>query len=464
MPMMRMTERAALFLLAASVHSLFGADQRELEGRRRRAANAFTDGILLVHARSAVDQAADGFRQDPAFFYFTGLENTSGAILAIDGQSRESWLFLPDRALYSKILTPEGSADSLAVKQTGIENVVNWSELKSLLTRNGTSGSRLYYVAQHDALAELPPNITGRRTQHPAPDASDWTNPREMPSWVVIIANTWPSLQIEEAGDRVYALMDVPSESEMISVRSAAKLTVTAVMAGLHAIAPGASQRTVETTIQVACWKAGGHGSVFWPWAMAGANSVYPRPHAAEVRYDHLDGLMQPGDLVRLNAGCEVDHYFGELGRTVPVSGRFSRDQRDLWTVFVAAYHAGVASLREGVTADLVFDAWRAGLLRQRPLTESALVKHAIDEWSTRGNVPYWQLYTLNPVEGDVHEPLRVGTTVGFEPIASAGGQGYFLVDMFVIRKDGAELLTPGLPYSADEIETAMRPRNRSRR
>jgi Xaa-Pro aminopeptidase len=171
---------------------------------------------------------------------------------------------------------------------------------------------------------------------------------------------------------------------------------------------------------------------------------------------------MQPGDLVRLNAGCEVEHYFGELGRTVHVSGRFSRDQRDLWTVFVAAYHAGVASLREGVTADQVFDAWRAGLLRQRPLTKSAFVKHVIEGWSTRENVPYWQLYTLNPVEGDVREPLRAGTTVGFEPIASSGGQGYFLVDMFVIKKDGAELLTPGLPYSADEIEAAMRAGNRS--
>ena len=37
----------------------------------------------------------DGFRQDPAFYYFTGLANTVGAILAIDGRSRESWLFLP---------------------------------------------------------------------------------------------------------------------------------------------------------------------------------------------------------------------------------------------------------------------------------------------------------------------------------------------------------------------------------
>src|SRR5690242_7109049 len=154
MPIVRMTNRAALFLLAAAAQFLFGADQRELESRRRRAASVFADGILQVHARSAVDQAADGFRQDPAFYYFTGLENTSGAILAMDGPSHESWLFLPDRALYSRIPIPGVPADSLAVKQTGIDKVVNLSELEGLLTRNEASGRRLYYIAQSDALAE----------------------------------------------------------------------------------------------------------------------------------------------------------------------------------------------------------------------------------------------------------------------------------------------------------------------
>ena len=53
--------------------------------RRQRAAAAFRDGILLFHASSELDLTADGFRQDPFFYYFTGLGNTVGAVLAIDG-------------------------------------------------------------------------------------------------------------------------------------------------------------------------------------------------------------------------------------------------------------------------------------------------------------------------------------------------------------------------------------------
>jgi Xaa-Pro aminopeptidase len=49
------------------------------------------------------------------------------------------------------------------------------------------------------------------------------------------------------------------------------------------------------------------------------------------------------------------------------------------------------------------------------------------------------------------------GVTVNFEPIASIEGQGFFIEDMYLIKKDGAELLTPGVPYSADEIESVMR-------
>ena len=46
---------------------------------------------------------------------------------------------------------------------------------------------------------------------------------------------------------------------------------------------------------------------------------------------------------------------------------------------------------------------------------------------------------------------------VAFEPIFSVDGQGFYLEDMILVTKDGHEILTPGLPYSADEIERAVR-------
>ena len=70
------------------------------------------------------------------------------------------------------------------------------------------------------------------------------------------------------------------------------------------------------------------------------------------ARYDHLDRLMKPGELVRIDDSCSVDHHFSDLGRTIPVSGHFTAEQREIWNAFAAAYRAGAKSIREGATVD----------------------------------------------------------------------------------------------------------------
>ncbi|HEV8039111.1 MAG TPA: aminopeptidase P N-terminal domain-containing protein [Bryobacteraceae bacterium] len=441
---MRATSSVAVLLATVSA---FASDTRELQDRRQRAAAAFGDGILMVHAASAADDRADGFRQDAAFYYFTGLENTISAILAIDGRSRESWLFLRPPSQSESLLAGvggplEGRPGSEAVKRAGIEHVVDWSELASFLEKNGNT-TPLYYSAVESSFGELPPNIAG--------------DPPNAPLWGIALARKWPQFQLKEARARINALMDVQSPLELINVRAAAKATVQAVMAGIHAIRPGVSQRSVEAAVVNACWKEGAHGVSFWPWAMAGLNGVFPNPFASLTRYDHLSVTMNAGDLVRLDVGCDWNHYGGDLGRTVPVSGRYSSDQREIWNIFVSAYHAGVRSLREGATADQVFDAWRAELLLHREAVKSTLAQKAVVEWSKREKVPFWQIHTMNLDVGIVEGPMRAGTTIAFEPIASIGGQGYYLEDLYLINKEGADLLTPGVPYAADEIEAAMR-------
>jgi Xaa-Pro aminopeptidase len=337
----------------------------------------------------------------------------------------------------------KGSPGPDAVRQAGMEHVADWSELADFLEKYRTATTAVYYPAVEYSRPELPPNIVG--------------DPPDAPLWALAIARKWPSLQPKEAGARVKALMAVQSPSELVNVRAAAKATVEAVMAGIHAIRPGMSQRSVEATVEDACWKAGAHGASFWPWVMAGLNGVFPNPYASLALYDHLNVTMNAGDLVRLDVGCEWNHYGGDLGRTVPVSGRYSTDQREIWNTFVSAYHAGVKSLREGATVDQVFEAWRAELVRHRDSARSVLTQQAVDEWSRREKVAFWTIHTMNFNAGAVRGPIRAGTTIAFEPIASIGGQGYYLEDLFLITKEGAELLTPGVPYSGEEIEAAMR-------
>ena len=190
---------------------------------------------------------------------------------------------------------------------------------------------------------------------------------------------------------------------------------------------------------------------------MSGDNAVFPHPFFSLARYDHLNREMLPGELVRLDVGCEWDHYQGDLGRTLPVSRHFNEEQRETWNIFVEAYRAGAKALRAGVTVDQVFEVWRTELMKHQSEANTVLAKHAIDLWTERKNVPFWQIHTTNLMAAYPSGPLRAGTTINFEPIASVDGQGFFLEDMYLITSGGSELLTPGVPYSADEIEAAMR-------
>lgn len=431
--------------MVTTVAFLSVAQSADFAERRQRAANEFHDGILLLHASSEFNASADGFHQDPYFYYFTGLENTVGALLAIDGKSNESWLFLPSHPSFLKSgLPPEVKAGPGAERSLELQHVVDWDELKGFFASHSAEKVSLYFASGAFHFAELPGNLL--KTKSP-----------EGPAWLQVILQKWSAFEGKEADDRIQDLMAVQSVEEITALRSAAKATVAALMAGIGAVKPGSSQRSVESVVEDACWRAGAHGSSFWPWAMGGENAVFPHPFTSFGRYDHLNSIFRPGDLVRLDVGCEWDHYQGDLGRTVPVSAHFDPDQRELWTIFVSAYQAGAKVLRAGVTIDQVFDAWRKELVNHRSSATSSLAQRAIASWSDRSQVPYWQVHTSNLATGTPVGPLRVGTTINFEPIASIDGQGFFLEDMYLVTATGAELLTPGIPYSAEAIEAAMR-------
>jgi len=186
----------------------------------------------------------------------------------------------------------------------------------------------------------------------------------------------WPALEAKDATRQIEALMEVQSEREVAALRNAAKTTVAALMAGMKAIRPDTSQRSVEAVVNQTCWSQGAHGPSFWPWVMAGENAVFPRPFFSDARYDHLDRTMLAGELVRLDVGCEWEHYLGDLRRTVPVSSHYDDAQRELWTIFVDAYRAGVKALREGVTEDQVFEVWQKELVSHRASERSWTMKH----------------------------------------------------------------------------------------
>ncbi len=421
-----------LSLLAFGTPSL--VDQGERKDRRYRASKAFSDGVLLLHSKTITYEADDGYREEAAFYYLTGLENSPSAILAIEGKSGGSWLFLNTKQ--SGDVLPGVEAE----RKLDMQQVVDWDKLDDFLSQQIAAGAVIYFEPDR---AMLPDNLSG-------------LTENGMPTWVQILQHKWPIAQFRSVGTKLNKLMAVESSSEQQASRAAARATVAAFTAGSKAVHTGASQREVELAVVDACWKAGTRGVSFWPWAMAGANGVFPKPFESDSRYDHLDTTLRAGDLMRLDVGCEWQHYQGDLGRTIPVSGHYTEEQREIWNIFVAAYQKVAREMKEGMTEDQAFEIWQSDLRRQGQAAKTALAKEAVANWSERKNVPYWQMHTMNLGAGYIEGPLRAGMVIDFEPIVSIGGQGYYLEDMYLINTTGAELLTPGVPYTAEQIEAFL--------
>ena len=82
-----------LLLSYASAQTSIGST--EYQARRRAVMEKIPDGIIVLRAFSALKHWDEsGFHQDASFYYFTGLANLHGAILALDGRQKESWLFV----------------------------------------------------------------------------------------------------------------------------------------------------------------------------------------------------------------------------------------------------------------------------------------------------------------------------------------------------------------------------------
>ena len=137
---MRNVRRTILLLVLqgcslGTVLAHMGIAPSEFQGRRQAVMSAAPDGITLLHSFSGPKSWRDsGFQQDSNFYYLTGLENLHDAILAVDGTTKESWLFVMEptekqqrrfdalSGWDSVYLTPnQGTEQAL-----GIEHIVAW--------------------------------------------------------------------------------------------------------------------------------------------------------------------------------------------------------------------------------------------------------------------------------------------------------------------------------------------------
>jgi Xaa-Pro aminopeptidase len=453
---------ATLFALLAAPTISGGQDPRpsatvtRYAARRDRAYARLGNDLLVLRSRWAPAHATQpAFEQEPTFYYFTGADHLLGAILVLDGRTRRAELFLPSvlPAFLGAIGRNQPKPSVAQADSFHVDDVADWSAFSRYIERRLRDDPRPTIRVDEDVtqagLAGLVDTALDSTAAAPARLRSAWTD---------AIRRRWPNASVVASSAISGALRVVKDSVEIAALRRAATNTAAALRAGMLRFAAGRHQRDVEGAVVDECTRNGGDGPSFWPWVMSGPNAVFPTPFTSSVDMHNLDRVMRRGEVARLDVGCQVDHYMGDVGRTVPVSGTFTPDQAEVIDLLVATYRAGLAVLRDGVADSTVIGASIAEARRLRPTMRTALGRRTAALVSERDSIPYWQIHGIGL---DIAEPLpsvlRAGMVLDYEPIFSVDGRGFYMEDMILITPTGYEILTKGLPYSAAEIERAMR-------
>lgn len=426
--------------------------------RLARAYSLLGNGLLIIRSRWAPAGPSDAaFDQEPSFFYFTGDERLLGAVLVIDGTTRRAEVFVPDLPSYFRLLAPtQRGPAALSPNSVHVDKVSGWNDFASFVDERLSHDPRPTIYVDDGGDASSLAGILGTPLDSLTTLANPWR------AWRNAIQQRWPNAAVQSGGALVGQVRAVKDSREIATLRRVAAASAAAWVSGLTRFAPGRRQREVEAAVVEACVRNGGDVS-FWPWAMSGPNSAFPTPFASFTDPRHLDRVMQAGEVARLDIGCQVDHYQGDVGRTVPVSGAFTAGQAEVVDLLVAAYRAGLAVLRDGATIPAVTRASIAEVVRRQPTLRTSLGKDAATVITRPDGIPFWQLHGigLDGAEG-LPDTLHTGMTMDYEPIFVVGGQGFYMEDMILVTPTGFEILTKGLPYTAAEIERAMRPRGGS--
>ncbi|MDH2393464.1 aminopeptidase P family protein [Streptomyces sp. HNM0663] len=240
-----------------------------------------------------------------------------------------------------------------------------------------------------------------------------------------------------------------------------------------RALAHPRGERWIEGVFQLRA-RAEGNGTGYETIAASGA-------HACVLHWTRNDGPLDRSQLLLLDAGVETDTlYTADVTRTVPLSGRFSPVQRQVYELVLAAQEAGIAALKPGASFR---DFHQAGMrVIAEGLAEWGVLKVSADE-AMRPESGLYRRYTLcssgHMLGLDVHDCAKARAETYLDGVLEAGqvltvepglylqpddetlppelrGLGVRIEDDLLITEDGARLMSGALPRTPGAIEEWM--------
>ncbi|HET9128529.1 MAG TPA: aminopeptidase P family protein [Propionibacteriaceae bacterium] len=435
-------------------------------GHRRALAEAFPGERLVIPAGGLTVRSNDTdyrFRPHTAFAWLTGLgtDREPDAVLVLEPTDAGH-----EATLYFKPRAPRTDEEFYADSRYGEMWV---GQRESLEEMRALTGIDCAPISELDHALGKNAEVTSIRVVRDADQA--------LTARVDEVRGTATSERDDELAVRLSTMRMVKDDFERDQMREACRVTAAgfeAVVAELpEALRRGRGERWVEGVFGLHARHAGnavGYDTI----AAAG-------DHANTLHWIRNDGDLHEGDLLLMDAGVELDTLFtADITRTLPVSGRFTERQRQVYDAVLEAQEAGIAAARPGAAFSDVHNAAIAVVARH--LEEWGLLPVTAEEslGPDGGQHRRWMVHgTSHHLGMDVHDcararnedyrqgVLRPGMVITVEPgiyIKSTDllapedlrGIGVRIEDDILITDDGAEILSDALPRAAADVEAWM--------
>ena len=266
------------------------------------------------------------------------------------------------------------------------------------------------------------------------------------------------------------------SAEELQVMRRAAEISGGAHRRAMQNTRPGMSEYEVEAELMHEFRRHGAQAPAYTSIVAGGAN-------ACVLHYVDNNARLKAGELLLIDAGCELDGYAADITRTFPVDGKFNPAQRDLYELVLAAQAAAINAVRPGNTWDAPHNA--ALQVLAQGFIDLGLCHGSVDEVIQSEDYKRFYMHRTGHWLGlDVHDvgeykrngkwrPLQPGMTLTVEPgcyVRPADNVprhfwniGIRIEDDVAVTETGCEVLTGAAPKTVAEIEELMRDRKKSK-
>jgi Xaa-Pro aminopeptidase len=386
-----------------------GVARDEYRARRTELRKSL-DGVLVLFGANESDDLHDAFFQESNFFYLSGWQEPGAALILT---AKEEILFLPPRDEHDERYNGHRTAagDPGVTGKTGFAKVLPRSALESQFLRLTESSSRIYSLS--DA---IPPDVQAQKLKR-----------------IASLHDHAP------AADLIAKLRVKKSPAEIDLIRKATDASVAAHLAAWKRMKPGLHEYEIAATMVDTYSELGCERSAYAPIVGSGPNGVI-------LHYSANRRRMDAGEVAVIDVGAECSGYTSDVTRTVPVNGKFSPRERELYNIVLGAQKAAIAAMKPGVKV-------RGDPKSLYQIAYDYINTHGKDlhgeplgKYFNHGLSHYIGLDVHDP--GDINVPLEPGMVISIEPGVYIAEEniGIRIEDTVVVTETGSDVLSAALP------------------